>query len=62
MEWFIQNAHYFIPLWAFLLDCLLGDPKSKFHPVVLIGKVISFYEHFLYGTTDSPRKKLRMGL
>lgn len=60
MEWFVQNAHFFIPLWAFLLDCLLGDPKSRFHPVVLIGNVISFYEHLLYGVTDSPRKKWLM--
>lgn len=61
MEWFVQNAHFFIPLWAFLLDCLLGDPKSRFHPVVLIGNVISFYEHLLYGVTDSPRKKMAYG-
>ena len=28
----------------FLLDCLLGDPLSAAHPVVLMGKLISFLE------------------
>lgn len=53
MDWFLHNAYYFIPLWAFLLDCIVGDPRSRFHPVVLIGDVISFYEKFLYGERDS---------
>ncbi len=29
---------------GFLLDCLLGDPLSAAHPVVLMGKLISFFE------------------
>ena len=29
---------------GFLLDCLLGDPLSRAHPVVLMGKLISFLE------------------
>lgn len=29
---------------GFLLDCLLGDPLSRLHPVVLMGKLISFFE------------------
>ena len=29
---------------GFLLDCLLGDPLSGAHPVVLMGKLISFLE------------------
>ena len=29
---------------GFLLDCLLGDPLSAAHPVVLMGKLISFLE------------------
>lgn len=28
MDWFLHNAYYFIPLWAFLLDCIVGDPRS----------------------------------
>ena len=29
---------------GFGLDCLLGDPLSAAHPVVLMGKLISFLE------------------
>ena len=29
---------------GFLLDCLFGDPLSRLHPVVLMGKLISFLE------------------
>ena len=29
---------------GFVLDCLLGDPLSRAHPVVLMGKLISFLE------------------
>ena len=29
---------------GFLLDCLFGDPLSRLHPVVLMGKLISFFE------------------
>ena len=58
MDWFLHNAYYFIPLWAFLLDCIVGDPRSRFHPVVLIGDVISFFEKFLYGVRDCIGKKL----
>ena len=32
---------------GFLLDCLLGDPLSAAHPVVLMGKLISFLEKAL---------------
>ena len=31
-------------LLGFLLDCFLGDPHSIPHPVVLMGKLISFLE------------------
>lgn len=31
-----------IPAAALLLDTLLGDPRSLLHPVVLIGRLISF--------------------
>ena len=29
---------------GFILDCLLGDPLSRLHPVVLMGKLITFLE------------------
>ncbi len=46
---------------AFLLDALLGDPRSKFHPVVLIGNLISLLEKILRRDTDSPLKKVFKG-
>ena len=46
---------------AFLIDLLVGDPRSKFHPVVLIGKLISLLEKFLRRDTDTPIKKVLKG-
>lgn len=46
---------------AFLLDALIGDPRSKFHPVVLIGKLISLLEKFLRRDTDKPLQKVIKG-
>lgn len=46
---------------AFLIDAMIGDPRSKFHPVVLIGNLISFLEKFLRRDTDSPIKKVIKG-
>ena len=46
---------------AFLFDALIGDPRSKFHPVVLIGKLISFSEKFLRRDSDGYIKKICMG-
>ncbi|MDD4600269.1 Cobalamin biosynthesis protein CobD [bioreactor metagenome] len=34
----------YIPIAALLLDTAIGDPRSRFHPVVLIGKFIAFLE------------------
>ena len=49
-------------VYAFVLDCLIGDPRSSLHPVVLMGKLISFFERFLYHEQDSDRKKFFSGL
>ena len=46
---------------AFLLDTLIGDPRSKLHPVVLMGNLISLLEKFLYRATDSDLPKLVKG-
>lgn len=35
-------------LAALLLDAIFGDPKRLPHPVVLIGRVISYYENIFY--------------
>lgn len=46
---------------AFLFDALIGDPRSKFHPVVLIGKLISSLEKILRRDSDGYIKKICMG-
>ena len=42
---------------AFVIDCVLGDPRASIHPVVLIGKLISFFENWLYDEKSSDKKK-----
>lgn len=37
-----------------LLDLFIGDPKSAYHPIALLGRVISFFEVLFY--TDGRRK------
>ena len=46
---------------AFLLDTIIGDPRSKLHPVVLMGKLISMLESFLRRDSDKPLKKIIKG-
>ena len=46
---------------GFLFDTVLGDPRSKFHPVVLIGRLISILEGVLYHEGESDRQKLLAG-
>lgn len=46
---------------AFLIDALIGDPRSKLHPVVLMGKLISLLEKILRRDTDSPLKQVFKG-
>lgn len=46
---------------AFLVDAVIGDPRSKFHPVVLIGNLISLLEKILRRDTDSPPQKIFKG-
>ncbi len=58
MEYYLE---YFIPLAAFLLDAIVGDPRSRYHPVVLIGNVIEFYESIFYHPEDGVIKKLFFG-
>ena len=42
---------------AFLIDCLIGDPRSSIHPVCLMGNLISLLERFLYNESDSDSVK-----
>ena len=46
---------------AFLIDALIGDPRSRLHPVVLIGNLISLLEKLLRRELDSPIKKILKG-
>ena len=40
----------------------MGDPRSKYHPVVLIGNCIFFYEHLLYKKNTIPRNQILLGI
>lgn len=46
---------------AFFLDCVLGDPRSPWHPVILLGRAISFLEKCLLRPKQSDRQKLWAG-
>ncbi len=60
-QWFTKYSFVCIPVLAFLLDIFIGDPKSKYHPVAIIGRIISFFEAVLYKETDNDTKKLWYG-
>ena len=47
---------------GFFLDLIFGDPVYPFHPVRLIGKLISLAEKIFYHEGDSPAKKRFFGL
>ena len=46
---------------AFVIDTLIGDPRSKFHPVAIMGKFIAFLERIFYRKTDSDWQKVFSG-
>lgn len=50
-----------VGMLAFFLDCILGDPRSRFHPVVLMGQLISLLEKLLYRAVDSNGRKMVCG-
>ena len=45
-----------------ILDLLFGDPAGRFHPVCLIGKLISALENKLYRASDTNRRKQSQGM
>lgn len=49
--------YLYIPLLAILIDQVLGDPRSKLHPVILIGGMITKLESKLLRITLSPQQK-----
>ena len=46
---------------AFFLDTLIGDPRSRFHPVVLIGNLISGLEKSIYHPDLTDKRKFLYG-
>ena len=50
-----------VAIFAFIIDTIIGDPRSRFHPGVLIGKLISFLERIYYREEDSDQKKFFCG-
>lgn len=50
-----------IAILAFIIDTVIGDPKSRFHPVVLMGNLISFFEKILYKENMQNNGKLFCG-
>jgi adenosylcobinamide-phosphate synthase len=51
-----------IAILAMVWDALLGDPKTRWHPVALIGKLIMILESLLYREKDSDRYKMLKGM
>lgn len=50
-----------LPLLTVGLDAVIGDPRSKYHPVVLIGNLISLLERRLLCTECIPARKYIAG-
>jgi len=43
---------------ALLLDCILGDPKGLPHPVIYVGRIISFWESIFYPVSNGKKSGL----
>jgi adenosylcobinamide-phosphate synthase len=48
-------------IWAFLLDALMGDPRWLPHPVVFMGRLISFLDRRFYRAEGRPGELLLRG-
>lgn len=48
-------------IWAFVIDTLIGDPQSKWHPVVVIGSLIAGLERILYRAAANPTVQIMRG-
>ncbi len=46
---------------AFFLDTVIGDPRTRLHPVVLMGNLIALLEKLLYRSGDGEMRKLLSG-
>ncbi len=47
-----------VPVAALVIDTIFGDPRSSLHPVVLIGRLISFWEGLLYPSPGASHASL----
>ena len=53
----------YILIISFLFDTIIGDPRTKYHPVVLLGNLISFIEKSLLSMQDKVQtKKIKGGI
>ena len=56
----LENWIYFCALPAaagFILDLIFGDPKPIPHPVVIIGRLISFFEKRLLASAGRGERR-----
>ena len=49
--------HLILLITALIFDLILGDPPSRFHPVIWIGKLINFLKSKLKSTSSNTPKK-----
>ena len=57
----VTYAYALIPFFAFAVDSLCGEPKNARHPVVFIGRLISFFENKFRRDGDTGTKKVLYG-
>ena len=50
-----------IAMAAFFLDTVLGDPQTRWHPVAVLGRLITCLEKLLYPLRGSDAQKFAMG-
>ena len=53
----MNNLAEYILIISFLFDTIIGDPKTKYHPVALVGKLIAFLEKLLLKCQEKPQIK-----
>lgn len=59
---FFMNTPVASVLFAVVLDVIVGDPRSLWHPVMGIGKLIHALERKLYENEDTPAIRKRKGI
>ena len=59
-DFYYSLMYAVIPITACIIDTVYGDPRSNFHPVVLIGNLISYIENKLYPKKPALPKDLML--